>query len=261
MQTATADDLVKQLNRSWEMLNSMYANVEIQASILKTQKGVEKDITAFPAIIMMRKPEMLRVYARVPVIGTRMFDMASDGKNFTLYVPSEKVAYEGPNTLTKKSENNIENMRPRFFFDALVVRGLSPEDFYALTADVETIEARDRKHLLSVPEYVLSVTRHNPASHRQTPLRVITFHRDDLLPYQQDFYDGNGNLETVVSYSQYANFGERKYPSAIEIWRPLEEYRVLLTVQRVQENPENPKLTDDQFRFTLPEDTRIQKLE
>lgn len=109
------------------MLNSMYANVEIQASILKTQKGVEKDITAFPAIIMMRKPEMLRVYARVPVIGTRMFDMASDGKNFTLYVPSEKVAYEGPNTLTKKSENNIENMRPRFFFDALVVRGLSPK--------------------------------------------------------------------------------------------------------------------------------------
>lgn len=261
MQTATADDLVQEIDDRWEALNSMYANVEIQASTLKANEGVEKDYTTFPAIIMMRKPEMLRVYARVPVIGTQMFSMASDGKNFTLYIPSRKIAYEGPNTLTKKSKNTIENMRPGFFFDALVVRGLSPEDSYTRIADVETVESTDKKHLISVPEYVLSITRHNPGSRRDTPVRVVTFHRDDLLPYQQDLYDREGNLETEVFYSKYVDFGGSKYPSVVKIKRPLEEYQIVLTVQKVRENPDNPKLTDDQFKINLPDDTKIQKLE
>lgn len=261
VQKATADDLVKQLNDRWDALNSMYANVDIQASILKTKEGVEKDITTFPAIIMMRKPEMLRVYGRVPVIGTQMFSMASDGKSFTLYIPSQNLAYQGSNELTKMSPNMIENMRPGFFFDALVVRGLSADDFYTQIADVETIEAADKKHLVSVPEYVLSITRHNPGSRRDTPVRVITFHREDLLPYQQDLYDKNGNLETEVFYSQYADFGGYKYPSVVKIMRPLEEYRIILTVQKVQQNPDNPKLTDDQFQIKLPDDTKIQQLQ
>ena len=100
-QTATQDQLVKFLNQRWDALDTLYATVEIQASALKTSKGEEKDYTSFPGIIMMRKPEWLRVYGRVPVIGSRMFDMASDGKTFTLYIPSRSMADEGPNSLTK----------------------------------------------------------------------------------------------------------------------------------------------------------------
>ena len=50
----------------------------------------------------MRKPEMLRVYGRVPVIGTRAFDMVSDGKNFTLYIPSKNKAIKGSNFAEEK---------------------------------------------------------------------------------------------------------------------------------------------------------------
>jgi hypothetical protein len=261
VQTATADELVRQLNERWNALDSMYVNVEIQAGALKTKRDKEKNIRTFPAIIMMRKPEMLRVYARVPVIGTQMFSVASDGRNFTLYIPSEHVAYQGPVELTKKSPNSIENMRPGFFFDAIAVRGLSAQDFSAVTSDVETIETPDKKGLLSMPEYVLSITHHDPASNRDMPVRVVTFHRDDLLPYQQDLYDRNGVLETQVSYAQYADFGQYKYPSVIEIWRPLEERKLVMTVQKMQENPVEPKLTDDQFKINLPEGTTIHQLE
>jgi outer membrane lipoprotein-sorting protein len=258
VQTATADDLVKQLNQRWDALSSMYATVEIQASTLKSKEGVEKDYTTFPGIIMMRKPEMLRVYGRVPVIGTRMFDMVSDGKTFTLYIPSRSIAYKGPNTLNKLSTNTVENMRPGFFFDAMVVRGLSPDDFYSVTADTETVEDTAKKHLYTEPEYVLSITRHNPGSRSDTPVRVITFHRDDLLPYQQDLYDSNGNLETEVYYSNYANFGGGKYPMTVTIKRPLEEFQLILTVDKVVDNM---PLTDDQFQIKLPDDTKIQNLE
>jgi outer membrane lipoprotein-sorting protein len=258
VQTATADDLVKQLNQRWDALSSLYATVEIQLITQKTQKGVETDYTTFPGIIMVRKPEMLRVYGRVPVLGTRMFDMASDGKTFTLYIPSRSIAYKGPYALDKKSTNMIENMRPGFFFDAMVVRGLSPDDFYSVVADTETIEDAAKKHLFSEPEYVLSITRHNPGSRSDTPVRVITFHRDDLLPYQQDLYDNNGNLETEVYYANYGDFGGNKYPRTVTIKRPLEEFQLVLTVDKVVDNM---SLTDDQFQIKIPEETKIQNLE
>ncbi len=257
-QTATPDQLVKFLNQRWDALNTLYATVEIQASALKTSKGEEKDYTSFPGIIMMRKPEWLRVYGRVPVIGSRMFDMVSDGKTFTLYIPSRSIAYEGPNSLNKKSPNAVENMRPGFFFDAMIVRGLDPDDDYMVTADTDTIVDAKKKHLIEIPEYVLSILRTKPGSRELTPVRVVTFHRDDLLPYEQDLYDNNGNLETHVTYADYQNFGTEQYPTTVVIKRPLEEYQIVLTVEKVVPNI---KLTDDQFQIKLPEDMKIQHLQ
>jgi hypothetical protein len=89
-------------------------------------------------------------------------------------------------------------------------------------------------------------------------VRVITFRRDDLLPYKQDLYDSEGNLETQVTYADYRNFDTVKYPSTIIIKRPLEEYQLVLTVESVQQNM---TLTDDQFQIKIPEGTPIQHLE
>ena len=257
-QTVTPEQLVARLNTRWKALNSLVATVTIQASVMKTQQGVAKDYTTFPGIILMSKPEQLRVYGRVPVIGTRMFDMASDGKNFTLYVPSRDLAYEGPNALTKKSTNTVENMRPGFFLDAMTVRGLSTEDFFQVTAETHTAEDASKKHLLLVPEYILSVSRRRPESQQLLPLRVVHFHRDDLLPYEQDLYDDQGNLETEVSYGRYAMYGDNQYPSTVTIKRPLEEFQVILHVEKVTENM---NLTADQFQIKLPPDTKIQQLQ
>lgn len=258
VQTVTPDELVREIDQRWNAMNSLYVTVEIKASKLKTAEGIETDYTTFPGIIMMRKPEMLRVYGRVPVIGTQMFSMASDGRNFTLYIPSKDLAYKGPNELTKKSSNSIENMRPGFFFDAIALRGLEPSDFYSVTADTETVEDVAKKHLYSVPEYVLSITRHNSGSRSDTPVRVVTFHREDLMPYQQDLYDKNGNLETEVFYADYKDFGTTRYPAMVTIKRPMEGVQLVMTVEKVVVNM---TLTDDQFQIKLPEGTKIQHLE
>ena len=259
VQTAAPEDLVKQLNSRWEGLNSLYAKVDVQASTMKSKEGVEKDYPAFPGIIMMRKPEMLRVYGRYPVITSPMFNMATDGKTFTLYVnPPKNIAYTGPNTLTHKSPNMVENMRPGFFLDALIVRGLAPDDEYMVTADTTTVEDAKKKHLLLVPEYILSVMRRKPGSQELRPIRVIRFHRDDLLPYSQDLYDDQGNLETQVSYGSYADFGGSRYPSTVTIKRPLEEFQIVMTVDNVKENVE---LKDDQFHIEIPPDVKIQTLQ
>jgi hypothetical protein len=257
-QAVTPEDLVNRLNHRWEGLQSLNATVEMQASVMKSKEGVATDYTSVRGHILMRKPGLLRVLGQVPVLGTRMFDMASDGKLFTLLIPARNKAIKGSNELRKRSANRLENMRPGFFFDAMVVRGLEPDDLYGVVTDSETLEDAARKHLYTVPEYVLSIWRRKPGTEQLTAERVITFHRDDLLPYQQDLYDTDGNLETQVVYSRYAEFGSGVYPSLVTIKRPLEEYQVVITVESVLENM---ALTDDQFQIKIPEGTQLQNLE
>jgi len=256
--TATPDALVDQLNKRWADMNALTATVEMQATELKTKEGVEKDFPSCRGFILMRKPQDLRVVAQY--FGVRVFELTSDGNRFLLSIPSKSKAIEGSNKLEKKSANQIENLRPGFFFEAMMVRGLEPDDFYSVTADTETVEDAQKKHLYSVPEYVLSITHHNPGSRNDIPVRVVTFHRDDLLPYQQDLYDAKGNLETQVYYSRYADFAGAKYPSVVTIKRPLEGLQVVLTVERVVQNPD-PPLTDSQFQIKLADGTKVQHLD
>jgi hypothetical protein len=254
-QSAAPDELVARLNQRWAAINTLTATVEIQASVTKSKEGLATDYPSVHGHILMRKPSMLRVVGQL--YGIRVFDMASDGDCFTLSIPQKSKAIKGCGPSQKKSDNTWENIRPGFFFDAMLVRGLEPDDLYSVVADTETVEDAARKHLFTVPEYVLSISRPKPGSHELTPVRVVTFNRDDLRPYQQDIYDSAGNLETEVFYSGYQDFGGSQYPSRVVIKRPLEEVQIVLTVDSVKENQ---PLTDDQFVVPIPEGTAIQNL-
>jgi len=258
VQTVPPQKLVDGMNARCDAMKTLRADVQIQFTQMKSQEGVAKDYTSFPAIILLRKPEDLRVVGFVPVVHTRMFDMVSNGQDFTLYLPTRDTAYEGPNTLTHKSANDIENMRPGFFLDSLVVRCMPDQDKYTVTTDTDMVEDPKRKHLLEVPEYVLSITRPIPNSQEQQAIRVVHFHRDDLLPYQQDLYDDQGNLQTVVTYGRYAEYGDNMFPSTVTIKRPMQGFQAVLTVEKVVENLE---LKNDQFELQIPEDTKIQHLQ
>ena len=257
VQSATGEELVAQINKRWDALQTLNVRVEIQASVTNQKEGVARDYTSIRGHILMRKPEMVRVLGQVPVLGTRAFDMASDGKTFTLVVPPKSVAYKGSSSESRKSSPGLENMRPILFFDAMFVRGIRDDDEYTVTADTDTQEDPAKKHLLMIPEYILSVMRPRPAGRELQPLRVIHIHREDLLPYQQDLYDEHNNLETQVIYGRYADYGDNKYPSIVTIKRPMEQYQVVLTVEKVVENM---PLTDDQFQIKIPEGTTIKTL-
>ena len=256
--SATGEELVDQINKRWEALQTLVVTVDIQASVTNPKENIARDYTSIRGHVLMRKPEMVRVLGQIPVIGTHAFDMASDGNTFTLVVPPKSLAYKGSSTESRKSKPGLENLRPTLFFDAMFVRGIGHDDNYTVTADTDTQEDPAKKHLLMIPEYILSVMRPRPESRELQPLRVIHIHREDLLPYQQDLYDEHNNLETQVIYGRYADYGDNKYPSTVTIKRPMEQYQVVLTVEKVVENM---PLTDDQFQIKIPEGTTIKNVE
>jgi hypothetical protein len=254
--TVTPQELVAQLNQRWQNLEALTATVEILATEYKTEQGVAKNYPSARASIVISKPQFLRV--RGTYFGVMIFDLASNGQDFTLEIPSKNLAIEGSNAAKGTSQNTWENLRPGFFFNAMVVRGVDPDEHYFVTSDTETVEDPTKKHLYSVPEYILNVNRVDPHSQNETPVRVVTFHRDDLLPYEQDIYNSQGELETQVVYQDYREFSSVQYPSTITITSPLNGFKLVLMMESVHENM---KLPGDEYQLQLPAGLKIQHLQ
>jgi outer membrane lipoprotein-sorting protein len=259
IKSATADQLVESVNEQCQAIKSLSATVQFQATEGGPRKGKEKTYTSFSGYILLRKPEAVRVIGLVPVLHTRAFDMASDGNTFKLliYYPHNHVI-EGSNTVTKESPNPLENLRPKIFFDSLLINCIQPDDLVTLTTDSETNIDPKSKQLMLDPQYDLTVVRRKPDSQELIPQRVIHFSRVDMHTVQEDIYDPEGSIQTQAIYGPMQQFGLQTFPGTITIKRPLEEYQIVITIQKINVNL---TLNDDQFEIKIPEGTPVRKLE
>lgn len=258
VQSADVQQLVSNINKQYDAIQTLKATVEFQASVGGEQKGKITDYTSVRAYILLRKPEMLRVVGLLPVLNTIAFDMASDGSTFTLRIPHENRAIVGSNTVVKPSPKPLENMRPYIFFDSLLIHSIGPDEILSLTTDTDTVLDPKQKQLLLEPEYNLTVSKKTADSNIMLPLRVIHISRVDLLPSGEDIYDKDGTIQTQAVYGPYESFGDFRFPGSITIKRPLEEYQIVITFQKVTVNQPLP---DDQFQMKIPEGTQIQHLQ
>ena len=260
---ADAVQLVEAVNHRYNQINSLTATVEFAASVGGAHKGQQTDYPSFQGYILFRKPEMLRVLGLVPVLHTHAFDLASDGSNFTLLIPSKSRAIEGTNAVSKPAANALENMRPAVFLDSILIHSIAPDRIVTLTHSSQTSFEGKNKQLIETPQYDLTVLNpghSNPGSglaQIAKPTRVIYFSRVDLMPSEQDIYNNDGDLETQVRYGPYQMFNGMAFPSTISIDRPLEEYRIVLTVSKVTFNQALP---DEQFQTKVPDGYKVVKM-
>lgn len=257
---ATLDQLVTNVNRQFDAIQTLNASVEIAASTGGSHVGQVTDTLSFSGYIFLQKPQFLRVLLLVPVIRTRALDMVSDGSTFKLLIPPKNRAVEGPNTVSVPSKNGLENLRPAVFFDSLMVRGLEPNQIVSLTQDNRILDTPDAKHkneLIEEPDYDLAILA-QPEGKMVHTLRVIHIGRTNLLPYQQDIYDADGHIVTRAYYSNYQKYGDIPFPTKIVIKRPLDQYSLTLTITKLAINQ---KLESDQFELKIPESIPIQHVQ
>lgn len=257
-------DLVSGINKRYESVNSLTATADFTASVGGAHQGKQTDYTSFLGYILFRKPQMLRVLILVPVLHTHAVDLASNGTTFTLLIPPKNRAIEGKNSVTKPAANPIENLRPNLFTDTLLIPAISPNEIVSVIHESTTALDRKTKQLIEQPQYDLTVLSElspagsPPIPRVAKPWRVIRFSRINLLPTEQDIYNTNGDLETQVAYSSYQDFNGTQFPTNIAINRPLDEFRLTLTIEKVTVNQ---PLSDDQFQIKLPTGVHIERVE
>jgi len=255
--STSLDAMAKQIANRYEALQSFNASVEISATTGGGLQGKEVQTTSFAGYILMRKPENLRVLLLLPVVRTQALDMVSDGKNFKLLIPPRKRAIVGSNTVTTKSKNGLENLRPDVFFDSMFIQGPEQAQIISMTTDIRVIESgKKKKDLIEEPAYSVQILA-KPDGQTVRTLRVVHINSTDLLPYQQDVYDTDGQVVTKAHYSNYQYYGNIPYPSNIIIERPRDHYSLTVNITKLTLNQ---KLDDDQFELKIPENIPVETM-
>ena len=255
--STSLDAMAKQIASRYEALHSFNASVEISATTGGGLQGKEVQTTSFAGYILMRKPEFLRVLLLLPVVRTQALDMVSDGKNFKLLIPPRKRAIVGSNTVTTKSKNGLENLRPDVFFDSMFIQGPEEAQIISMTTDIRVIESgKKKKDLIEEPAYSVQILA-KPEGQTVRTLRVVHINSTDLLPYQQDIYDTDGQVVTKAHYSNYQYYGNTPYPSNIIIERPRDHYSLTVNITKLTLNQ---KLDDDQFELKIPENIPVETM-
>lgn len=201
-----------------------------------------KDVTGY---IVFRKPAMIHIIGLYPVIRSKAFDMSSNGTTFNLYLPSRNLFLTGANAITKPSANKIENLRPQYFLEALVVR---PVD--AVNNKVLMTNMTDEDEAYYIIHEIGQKANGELEMHR-----TLWFNRLDLLLARQIIFDATGNILTDCRYSDWKAWDNVPFPKHIDFNRPQDGIGVVLEIQKMDINKGVP---DDKFVLTQPEGTKLQ---
>lgn len=273
-QTATVDQLVKQVNAQFDAVESLNASVGIVASVGGSSTGTVTDYTDWSGYILLRKPSDMRILMFLPVLHTTAMDMVSDGTHFKMWIKAKNCALEGSEvesapiadqpaapavTLCNSTSISSTMTRwPQIFLDSMLIRGVGPDELVSLISDTQILVSENNKHATELPDYDLNILRRKGTSNELETLRVIHFNRTTLLPYRQDIYDDQGRLATTTLYDNFKTFEGRQFPTVLTIKRPLEEFEVKMTINKLSVNQ---KLDNDQFELTIPASVPVQKMQ
>src|SRR5712664_598762 len=185
---ATRDDLLDKYNEIARNVNTVNATVELKPTAGSKYSGVIEEYHEVKAFLLAQRPAEVRMIGQAPVVGTTIFDMASDGDVFRVSIPSKNKFLVGSVTVERISEKPIENLRPQHLVDALLWPEVRKEES-VLFEEFNDEAAR---------YYVVTVLR---GGYRTQILRKIWFDRADLQVSRLQTLGPKGVLLSDVRFS------------------------------------------------------------
>ena len=242
LQTATLDQLLARLQTWNQQIQTVTATVDLEPTLGTVLKGEISQLKDVRGYVLIRKPNMIRMFGLYPVVRTRAFDMVSNGTDFELFVPVKNKFIVGKNHLDKPSPRKLENLRPQHIFEALVIAPPGKGERAVLENDTDETNAYYIVHLLREEGGRLLLTRN------------IWFDRARLSIARQEIFDETGDIVSDSRYNDYEDVRGVAFPKKISVMRPKDEYGVALTVLKLQLNE---TLGDEKFALTQPPGTEL----
>ncbi len=246
---ATREELLEQYNSIARNTKSLNATVELKPTAGSKYSGVIDEYHEVKAFLLAARPAEIRVIGQAPVIGTTVFDMASDGEIFRVSIPSKNKFLVGPVAQERTSSKPIENLRPQHLLDALLWPEVRKEESVTLR------EYNDENSRY----YVLTVLR---GGYQVEVLREIWFDRADLLVSRLQTFGPKGLLLSDVRLANWEPIdnaagqsaaaqvlGTASFPRAIRIDRPHDDYKLDLQVTKISLNEAIPA---ERFKLEQP---------
>jgi hypothetical protein len=253
-QDATEEQLLERYNAFARGVQSVNATAELKPTAGSKYSGVIDEYHEVKAFLQASRPYNIRMIGQVPVVGKTVFDMASDGQEFEVSIPSKNKFLIGPVSLERPSSKPIENLRPQHLVDALLWPEVRKEEAVLL----EEFNDEDARY------YVLTVLR---GGYKTEILRKVWFDRADLHISRVENFGPKGALLSDVRYADWqgvaaanmpsgnASIGD--FPRVIRIDRPHDEYRLDMIVTKIALNE---PLEGEHFKIEPPPGAEIVQL-
>jgi len=246
---ASATDLLARLDKQHQAIQTLSATVELEPTTGSVYSGVISQYHDVRAFILLRSPSDIRMIGQAPVVRTTIFDMASDAKEFRLWLPTKDKFIVGDTAPSPPARNSLENLRPQHILDALIPPTEDSGGLYFLNQERESGRIY----------YVLNfVTRQASSDQSQQAgqmnlTRKAWFDASTLELVRVQFYNPEGAPVEDVRYSAYQDYGGVRYPSRIELDRPLEDYSLGMNIEKGTFNQPIPA---DKFVLAKPPDAQ-----
>lgn len=246
-QEASTADLISRVNSWSENIRTLTAKVDLEPTAGSVYSGVIKEYHDVRGFILFEKPSMIRMIGQAPIVRTQIFDMASDGTEFRVYVAPKEKFIVGKATANRPARNSLENLRPQHILEALLVPQIDPAHEHPLPTEEEEGSRRF---------YVVTVLDSTPEGEWRIE-RKVWFDRSDLEITRQQIYGARGSYNEDVRYSDYHDFQGVRYPTRIRISRPIEDYRLAITIL---EATFNQPIEPEKFDLKKPEKAQLVEL-
>src|SRR6266568_2397077 len=252
---ATREELLEAYNLIARGTKTLNATVELKPTAGSKYSGVIDEYHEVKAFLLAARPAKIRLIGQAPVVGTTVFDMASDSETFRVSIPSKKKFLVGPVAVERSSSKPIENLRPQHLLDALLWPEIRKEE----TVTLKEFNDENGRY------YVLTVLR---GGYQVEVLREIWFDRSDLHVVRMLTFGPKGLLLSDIRLADWqspdsaagpnatatASNGAASFPRSIRIDRPHDDYKLDLRITKVGMNEEIPA---ERFKLEQPEGAEL----
>lgn len=250
---ASREELLDKYNSFAAGIRSVNATVELKTTAGSRYSGLIQEYHEIKAFLLAQRPDNVRLVGQAPVIGKSIFDMASDGKEFHVWLPTKNKFLVGEVALERNSEKPLENLRPQHLLDAFLWTEIRKEEISLL----EEFNDENSRY------YVITVLR---GGYRPEIFRKIWFDRATLDIVRLQSYGAKGALVSDVRYSDWQPLGEaqslgdpstktpQSFPHTVRIDRPHDDYRLDLQVTKIELNL---NLAPERFLLTQPPSSEL----
>lgn len=262
-ENATQADLIKEINR-FARVDSMRAKVFVKFEDNSfAEFGMKESYRDANGEIVVQRPGMILLKVQMPLFGTDIAQMTSDGEKFRVAILQDnsggkyrkfvkgtnKADYsalqkslgaseKGNGKEAKEQVNAFANLRPQHFTDAMLVRPITESNLYTHSTIFQIEEdttVNNKSPLRKVTRgYYLLDEFEKQADGMLKISRRFWFDRVGIVRLaRQQIFDAQGEIESDIVYGNEGKLTDTgnfaNLPLQVQVTRPKERYSMRLT--------------------------------
>jgi hypothetical protein len=254
LQTATKEQLIAQYQKQVQAIHALNAAVTMKLTAGSAYSGVIEQYHEVKGFILAQMPANIRVIGQAPIVSKNIFDMASDGETFHIFIPSKNKFLVGSAKLERPSAKPIENLRPEHILEALF---WPPVPEHAPVLFEEASEGASHSYVLTVIRPADGAAAENATATKAAEWEIVQktwFDRTDLSISRIELFGSAGKVASDVRYSAWQPAGPASYPRQIALSQPAHDYRLHIAIDRLTVNE---TIAPDRFALQQPPGTEL----